>query len=142
MESCSAKAETVQQGLYLVYGNSLVLGRLVTVIAHCLRGKHTAEGTPHVDTGNFIVVINADKIRATGNNAESEQYLRHSGYLGGIAETTFRKMQAKFPGRVLEIALKGMLPKGPLEYAILRNLRRYSSVSHPHNAQQPKILSI
>ncbi len=101
MKTFSAKAETIQQDWYVVDGTNAVLGRLATTLAHHLRGKHKAEFTPHVDTGDFIVVVNADKIRVTGNKAEDKKYFRHSGYPGGISETTFGKMQDKFPGRAL-----------------------------------------
>ena len=142
MKTFSAKAETIQQDWYLVDGTNAVLGRLATTLAHHLRGKHKAEFTPHVDTGDFIVVVNADKIRVTGNKAEDKKYFRHSGYPGGISETTFGKMQDKFPGRALEIAVKGMLPKGPLGYAMLKKLKIYAGESHPHSAQQPKPLAV
>ena len=142
MKTFSAKAETTQQDWYVVDGTNAVLGRLATALAHHLRGKHKAEFTPHVDTGDFIVVVNAEKIRVTGNKAEDKKYFRHSGYPGGISETTFGKMQEKFPGRALEIAVKGMLPKGPLGYAMLKKLKIYSGESHPHSAQQPKPLSV
>ena len=142
MNTCSAKAETIQQDWYVVDGTNAVLGRLATTLAHHLRGKHKAEFTPHVDTGDFVVVVNADKIRVTGNKAEDKKYFRHSGYPGGISETTFGKMQDKFPGRALEIAVKGMLPKGPLGYAMIKKLKIYAGESHPHSAQQPKQLSV
>jgi len=95
-----------------------------------------------VDTGDFVVVVNASKIRVTGNKADQKKYFRHSGYPGGISETTFSKMQTKFPGRALEIAVKGMLPKGPLGYAMIKKLKIYGGDEHPHSAQQPKSISI
>ena len=142
MKTFSAKAETAQHDWYLVDGTNVVLGRLAAEIAHRLRGKHKPEFTPHVDTGDFIVVVNAEKIRVTGNKADDKKYFRHSGYPGGISETTFSKMQDKFPGRALEIAVKGMLPKGPLGYAMIKKLKIYAGNAHPHSAQQPKTLSI
>ena len=142
MKTFSARAETTDQGWYLVDATNVILGRLAASLAHRLRGKHKAEFTPHVDTGDFIVVVNADKIRVTGNKAEQKKYYRHSGYPGGISETTFGKMQDKFPGRALEIAVKGMLPKGPLGYAMIKKLKIYAGESHPHSAQQPKQLSV
>jgi large subunit ribosomal protein L13 len=142
MKTFSAKAETFQHDWYVVDGTNAVLGRLATSLAHHLRGKHKAEFTPHVDTGDFIVVVNAEKIRVTGNKIEDKRYFRHSGYPGGISETTFGKMQEKFPGRALEIAVKGMLPKGPLGYAMLKKLKIYAGESHPHSAQQPKPLAV
>jgi len=107
-----------------------------------LRGKHKPEFTPHVDTGDFIVVVNASQIRVTGDKAEGKRYFRHSGFPGGITETTFKNMQSRFPGRALEKAVKGMLPKGPLGYAMLKKLKVYAEGSHPHSAQQPKVLEI
>jgi len=142
MKTFSAKAETVQHDWYLVDGTNAVLGRLAAQIALRLRGKHKPEFTPHVDTGDFIVVVNAEKIRVTGNKAEDKKYYRHSGYPGGISETNFLKMQTKFPGRALEIAVKGMLPKGPLGYAMIKKLKIYAGDAHPHSAQQPKALSV
>jgi large subunit ribosomal protein L13 len=142
MKTFSAKAQDVVHDWYLVDGTNAILGRMASQIALRLRGKHKAEFTPHVDTGDFIVVVNADKIRVTGNKAEDKKYFRHSGYPGGISETTFEKMQHKFPGRALEIAVKGMLPKGPLGYAMIKKLKIYAGDTHPHSAQQPKNLAI
>ena len=123
-------------------GSGKVLGRLAAEIALRLRGKHKPEFTPHVDTGDFIVVVNASQIRVTGDKAEGKRYFRHSGFPGGITETTFKNMQSRFPGRALEKAVKGMLPKGPLGYAMLKKLKVYAEGSHPHSAQQPKVLEI
>ncbi|MDE3009441.1 MAG: 50S ribosomal protein L13 [Pseudomonadota bacterium] len=140
MKTFSAKAETVQHDWFVVDATDRVLGRLASQIALRLRGKHKAIYTPHVDTGDFIVVINVDKIRVTGNKAEDKMYYRHTGYPGGIYETNFRKLQARFPDRVLEKAVKGMLPKGPLGYAMIKKMKVYAGASHPHAAQQPKPL--
>jgi large subunit ribosomal protein L13 len=107
-----------------------------------LRGKHKAIYTPHVDTGDYIVVINASKLRVTGAKELDKKYYRHSGYPGGIYETNFRDMQAKHPGRALEKAVKGMLPKGPLGYAMIKKLKVYGGAEHPHTAQQPKPLEV
>jgi large subunit ribosomal protein L13 len=142
MKTFSAKGHEVVHDWYLVDGTDKVLGRLASEIALRLRGKHKPEFTPHVDTGDFIVVVNAEKIRVTGSKATDKKYYRHSGYPGGITETNFEKMQARFPGRALEIAVKGMLPKGPLGYAMIKKLKVYPGDSHPHSAQQPKTLSI
>jgi len=142
MKTFSAKPQEVTHEWYVVNATDLVLGRLATVIASRLRGKHKPEYTPHVDTGDFIVVTNVDKIRVTGNKAEDKKYYRHSGYPGGIYETTFKKMQQRFPGRALEKAVKGMLPKGPLGYAMLKKLKCYAGDTHPHSAQQPKLLEL
>jgi large subunit ribosomal protein L13 len=119
-----------------------VLGRLASQIALRLRGKHKAIFTPHVDTGDFIVVTNVEKIRVTGNKADDKLYHRHSGYPGGVTTQSFAQMQQKHPGRVLEKAVKGMLPKGPLGYAMIKKLKTYAGDSHPHTAQQPKKLDI
>jgi large subunit ribosomal protein L13 len=144
MKTFSAKAHEAEatREWHLVDGTNGILGRLAAQIALRLRGKHKPEFTPHVDMGDVIVVVNADKIRVTGNKAEDKKYFRHSGYPGGISETTFSRMQAKFPGRALEIAVKGMLPKGPLGYAMIKKLKIYSGGAHPHSAQQPKPLNI
>lgn len=140
MKTFSARAETVQHDWYVVDATDRILGRLASQIALRLRGKHKPIYTPHVDTGDFIVVINADKIRVTGNKAEDKMYYRHTGYPGGIYETNFRKLQARFPDRVLEKAVKGMLPKGPLGYAMIKKMKVYAGGAHPHAAQQPKPL--
>jgi large subunit ribosomal protein L13 len=142
MKTFSAKPHEVKRDWFVVDATDKVLGRLASEIAHRLRGKHKAEYTPHVDTGDFIVVVNVEKLRVTGNKALDKKYYRHSGYPGGIYETTFAKMQQRFPGRVLEKAVKGMLPKGPLGYAMLKKMKCYSGTAHPHTAQQPKTLEI
>jgi len=119
-----------------------VLGRVAAEIARRLRGKHKPEFTPHVDTGDYIVVVNADKLRVTGNKAKDKLYHRNSTYPGGIYTTSFEKLQAQHPERVLRLAVKGMLPKGPLGYAMLRKMKVYAGEQHPHGAQQPKTLQI
>src|SRR5690606_29056888 len=142
MKTFSAKPHEVKRDWFVVDGTDKVLGRLASEIARRLRGKHKAIYTPHVDTGDYIVVVNADKIRVTGGKEESKKYYRYTGYPGGIRETTFGKMQERFPTRALKLAVKGMLPKGPLGYAMLRKLKIYSGGTHPHSAQQPKTLEI
>jgi large subunit ribosomal protein L13 len=142
MRTFSAKPEEVKHAWYVVDATDKVLGRLAAEIARRLRGKHKAIYTPHVDTGDYIVVVNAEKLRVTGAKAEDKKYYRYTGYPGGIRETTFGKMHARFPNRALEMAVKGMLPKGPLGYAMLRKLKVYGGGSHPHTAQQPKSLEI
>ena len=142
MKTFSAKAHDVVHVWFVVDATDKVLGRLASAIASRLRGKHKPEFTPHVDTGDYIVVVNADKLRVTGAKATDKKYFRHSGYPGGIYETNFGKMQDKFPGRALEIAVKGMLPKGPLGYAMIKKLKVYAGDTHPHSAQQPKVLPI
>lgn len=142
MKTFSAKPHEVKRDWFVVDATDKVLGRLAAEIAHRLRGKHKAEYTPHVDTGDYIVVINAEKLRVTGNKAEGKIYYRHSTYPGGIYSTSFAKMQERFPGRVLEKAVKGMLPKGPLGYAMIKKLKVYAGAQHQHAAQQPKVLEI
>ena len=142
MKTYTAKAQDVQHDWYVIDAQNKVLGRLASQIALRLRGKHKPEYTPHVDTGDFIVVVNVAGLRVTGNKALDKKYFRHSGYPGGIYETNFAKMQAKFPERVLEKAVKGMLPKGPLGYAMLKKLKVYAAETHPHAAQQPKALEV
>ena len=142
MKTFSAKPGDVKHDWYVVDAQGKVLGRLAAQIAARLRGKHKPEFTPHVDTGDFIVVVNAAKLRVTGRKALDKKYFRHSGYPGGVYETNFAKMQARFPERVLQYAVKGMLPKGPLGYAMLKKLKVYSDGSHPHTAQQPRTLEI
>jgi large subunit ribosomal protein L13 len=142
MKTFSAKPLLVKRDWFVVDATDKVLGRLATEIARRLRGKHKPEYTPHVDTGDFIVVVNVDKLRVTGNKAEDKKYFRHSGFPGGIYETNFAKLQARFPTRPLEKAVKGMLPKGPLGYAMLKKLKCYAGEAHPHAAQQPKALQI
>jgi large subunit ribosomal protein L13 len=142
MKTYSAKPSDVKRDWYVVDASDKVLGRLAAGIAHRLRGKHKPEFTRHIDTGDFIVVLNVEKLRVTGNKAKDKVYNRHSGYPGGLYTTSFEKMQEKFPARVLEKAVKGMLPKGPLGYAMLKKLKAYVGTDHPHVAQQPKTLEI
>ncbi|HJV84840.1 MAG TPA: 50S ribosomal protein L13 [Noviherbaspirillum sp.] len=142
MKTFSAKPQEVQREWFVIDATDKVLGRVASEVARRLRGKHKPEFTPHVDTGDFIVVINAGKLRVTGNKAVDKTYYRHSTYPGGIYETSFQKMQQRFPGRALEKAVKGMLPKGPLGYAMIKKLKVYADGTHPHSAQQPKVLEI
>jgi large subunit ribosomal protein L13 len=142
MKTYSAKPADVTREWFVVDGTDKVLGRLAADIAARLRGKHKAIYTPHIDTGDFIVVTNVEKLRVTGAKAENKLYHRHSGYPGGITTTNFTRMQARFPGRALEKAVKGMLPKGPLGYAMIKKLKCYAGPSHPHSAQQPKALEL
>ncbi len=132
-----AKCGEVKNNWLLVDAKDKVLGRLASQIASTLRGKHKAEFTPHMDVGDYVVVINADKIIVTGSKADNKKYYRHTGYPGGIRETTFKKMQKDFPGRAVEKAVKGMLPKGPLGSAMFKKLKVYSGENHPHHAQAP-----
>ncbi|MCW5626480.1 MAG: 50S ribosomal protein L13 [Burkholderiales bacterium] len=142
MKTFSAKPHEVQHDWFVIDATDKVLGRVAVEVARRLRGKHKPIFTPHVDTGDFIVVVNVDRLRVTGNKATQKTYHRHSGYPGGITSTTFEKLHARFPGRVLETAVKGMLPKGPLGYAMLKKLKVYAGATHPHSAQQPKTLNV
>jgi len=142
MKTFSAKPADVKHEWFVIDATDKVLGRVASEAAARLRGKHKAIYTPHVDTGDFIVVINASKLRVTGAKELDKKYYRHTGYPGGIRETNFRDLQAKHPGRALEKAVKGMLPKGPLGYAMIKKLKVYGGAEHPHTAQQPKPLEI
>ena len=137
-----AKAEEVTRKCYLINAENKVLGRIATKAAVLLRGKHKATYTPHVDTGDYIVIINAADIVVTGNKSKDKKYFRHTTYPGGIRETNFEKMQERFPGRAFQKAVKGMLPKGPLGYAMIKKLKIYAGAEHPHSAQQPQTLEL
>ncbi|AQS51298.1 MAG TPA: 50S ribosomal protein L13 [Paenalcaligenes hominis] len=142
MKTFVAKPHEVRREWFVIDAKDKVLGRVASEVARRLRGKHKPEYTPHVDTGDYIVVINAADIRVTGNKLQDKKYYRHTGYVGGIKETNFETMQQRFPGRALEKAVKGMLPKGPLGYAMAKKLKVYAGEEHPHSAQQPKPLEI
>lgn len=142
MTTYSAKPHTVRRNWYVVDATDKTLGRLASIIATMLRGKHKPEFTPHVDTGDYIIVINAEKVAVTGKKATDKVYYHHSGFPGGIKSATFEELRAKAPERIIEIAVKGMLPKGPLGRAMFRKLKVYAGTSHPHTAQQPQTLDI
>ena len=142
MKTLSAKTAEVQHDWYVVDASGKTLGRLATEIARRLRGKHKTSYTPHVDTGDYIVVINAEEITVTGKKAQDKKYYRHTGFPGGIRETNFEKLIAHKPETVLEKAVKGMLPKGPLGYAMIKKMKVYAGSEHPHTAQQPQVLDI
>lgn len=142
MKTYSATPETVKRDWYVIDATGKTLGRMSAEIAHRLRGKHKPEFTPHVDTGDYIVVINAEKVAVTGNKAKDKLYHRHTGYIGGIKSISFEKLIDKAPERVIETAVKGMLPKGPLGRAMFKKLKVYAGESHPHSAQQPQELNI
>jgi len=142
MKTFSAKPETVKRDWFVVDANGKTLGRLATEIARRLRGKHKAEYTPHVDTGDYIVVVNAEKVRVTGNKASDKMYYNHSGYIGGLKAISFEKLIDKKPELVIERAVKGMLPKNPLGRAMFRKLKVYAGSEHKHTAQQPQVLDI
>ncbi|AJA45511.1 50S ribosomal protein L13 [Frischella perrara] len=142
MSTFSAKPETVKRDWYVVDAAGKTLGRLATEIASRLRGKHKAEYTPHVDTGDYIIVINAEKVAVTGKKRTDKMYYRHTGYIGGIKDASFKEMIERHPEQVIEIAVKGMLPKGPLGRAMYRKLKVYAGNEHNHAAQQPQVLDI
>ncbi len=142
MKSFIAKKETVQQDWYVIDAENKVLGRLAVEIASRLRGKHKPVYTPHVDTGDFIVVVNAEKIRLTGNKLENKKYYRYTGYPGGLREQTAGEMLEKKPTQLLEFAVKGMLPKNSLGRTMFKKLKVYTGASHPHEAQKPQTLEL
>ena len=142
MKTYSAKPDSVIQDWFVVDADGKTLGRLAAEIAQRLRGKHKPEYTPHVDTGDYIVVLNADKVRVSGNKSKQKMYYSHSGYPGGLKSISFEKLRDKAPERVIETAVKGMLPKNPLGRAMFRKLKVYAGSEHPHTAQQPQVLDI
>lgn len=142
MKTYSAKAESVERDWYIVDAADKTLGRLATEIASRLRGKHKPEYTPHVDTGDYIVIVNAEKVTVTGNKATKKIYYSHTGYPGGIKDITFEKLMEKAPERALQSAVKGMLPRGPLGREMFRKLKIYVGSEHPHAAQQPQTLEL
>ena len=142
MKTFSAKPAEVQRDWYVVDATDRVLGRLSSEIARRLRGKHKPEYTPHVDTGDYIIVINAAKVRVTGKKKTDKVYYRHSGYIGGIKSITLDKLLKTAPERAIEHAVKGMLPKNPLGRAMYRKLKVFAGPEHPHVAQQPRPLVI
>ena len=137
MKTYMAKPATIDKKWYHIDATDRILGRLASELAMRLRGKHKPDFTPHQDTGDYIIVTNAEKIAVTGNKREGKIYYRHSGYTGSLKKTTFAQMQAKSPEKVLMIAVKGMLPKGPLGRQMLRKLKVYAGNEHNHAAQQP-----
>ncbi len=142
MKTYSAKSETVKRDWYVVDASNKVLGRLASEVARRLRGKHKPEFTPHVDTGDYIVVINAGKVAVTGNKEDKKQYHSYSGYQGGLKTVSLKDMRKRHPERIIETAVRGMLPKGPLGRSLIRKLKVYAGDRHEHAAQQPKVLEI
>jgi large subunit ribosomal protein L13 len=136
------REQDVQRSWWVIDAENKTLGRLETEVARRLRGKHKPEYTPHVDTGDFIIVINAAKVHVTGNKEQDKVYWRHSGYPGGIRGTTVADMRATHPERIIEKAVKGMLPRNPLGRAMYRKLKVYAGAEHPHAAQQPAVLEL
>lgn len=142
MKTFSAKPQTAENNWLLVDAEGLTLGRMAAEIATRLRGKHKPEYTPHVDTGDYVVVVNAEKVHVTGKKAKDKMYYAHSGFPGGLKEATFEEMMAKAPERVIRLAVKGMLPRTPLGRAMFRKLKVYPGAEHPHSAQQPQTVKL
>ena len=142
MKTFSAKASEVSRDWFVVDASDKTLGRLASEIAHRLRGKHKAEYTPHVDTGDYIVVVNAEKVRVSGAKTTDKMYHHHTGYPGGLKSISFEKLIDKAPERVIQGAVKGMLPRNPLGRAMFKKLKVYAGSEHPHSAQQPQALNI
>ncbi|MGI9270104.1 MAG: 50S ribosomal protein L13 [Porticoccus sp.] len=142
MKTYNATAETAQHHWYVVDAADKTLGRISTVIASYLRGKHKPEFTPNVDTGDYIVVINAEKVQVTGNKTKDKIYHSHTGYPGGLKSISFEKLIEKAPERTIQNAVKGMLPKGPLGRAMFKKLKVYAGQNHPHSAQTPQTIDI
>ena len=141
MKTFVASASAIERKWYVVDAQGYTLGRLSSEIAKVLRGKNKAIFTPHLDTGDYVIVVNADKIHVTGKKLDQKIYYKHSGYVGGMRETTLREMLAKKPEKVVELAVKGMLPKGPLGRSMLTKLHVYAGPEHPHAAQKPEVLT-
>lgn len=142
MKTFSAKADSVKRDWFVVDADGKTLGRLAAEIAHRLRGKHKAEYTPHVDTGDYIVVVNAEKVAVTGSKAKAKMYHHHTGYIGNMKSISFEKLIDKAPERVIQTAVRGMLPRNPLGRTMLKKLKIYAGSEHPHAAQQPQPLEI
>jgi len=137
-----AKPHEVEREWLIVDATDLVLGRLATQVAQILKGKNKPQYTPHVDTGDFVIVINAEKVRLTGNKAQTKMYYSHSGFIGGLKEVSYQRMLAKHPERIIEKAVKGMLPKNTLGRAMNRKLKVYAGPNHPHAAQKPREITL
>jgi len=142
MKTLSAKPHEVKRDWYVIDAQGKALGRLACEIARRLRGKHKAEYTPHVDTGDYIIVVNVDKVRVTGNKEQDKIYYHHTGYVGNMKSVSLGKLRKTFPDRILSIAVKGMLPKNALGRAMFKKLKIYAGPDHQHQAQQPKLLEL
>ena len=142
MKTISAKKETAQNDWYVIDAEGKTLGRMAAEIAHRLRGKHKAEYTPHVDTGDYIVVVNAEKVHVTGNKANDKMYHHHTQFPGGLKSFNFNQMIERSPEEVIKLAVKGMMPRTPLGRAMLRKLKVYAGAAHPHGAQNPTQLNL
>jgi len=141
MKTYMASPEKIERKWYVVDADGCTLGRLSSEIAKILRGKHKPEFTPHIDTGDYVVVVNADKVKVTGKKMEQKIYYNHSGWVGGMRETTLADMMAKKPEKVVELAVKGMLPKGPLGRSMYKKLHVYAGPEHKQQAQKPEVLT-
>ena len=141
MKTFMASPATIERKWYVVDATDMTLGRLASEVAKVLRGKNKPIFTPHMDTGDYVIIVNAAKVKVTGKKLDQKIYYRHSGYVGGIKETTLREMMAKKPERVIELAVKGMLPKGPLGRQMYRKLHVYAGPEHEHAAQKPEVLT-
>ncbi len=142
MKTYHAKPGEVEREWLVIDATDQVLGRLATQIAQILKGKNKPQYTPHVDTGDFVIVVNAEKVRLTGNKAEKKMYYSHSGYIGGLKEVSYERMLAKHPERIIQKAVKGMLPKNTLGRAMNRKLKVYAGPDHPHAAQKPREITL
>lgn len=142
MKTYSAKPESVKRDWLIIDAENQTLGRLATEVAHRLRGKHKPEFTPHVDAGDYVVVINADKVQVTGKKAKDKMYYRHTGYPGGLKSMSFEKLQNYKPESIIELAVKGMLPKNSLGSAMYKKMKVYAGDTHPHAAQQPQEIKL
>ena len=141
MKTYMANPDKIERKWYVVDGEGQTLGRLAAEVAKVLRGKNKPEFTPHIDTGDNVIVINAEKIKVTGKKLDQKVYYHHSDYVGGMKETTLREMMAKKPEQVIELAVKGMLPKGPLGRTMIKKLHVYAGAEHAHQAQKPEVLT-
>ena len=141
MKTYMANPDKIERKWYVIDASGLVLGRLASETAKILRGKNKPEFTPHADTGDYVVIVNAEQIKVTGKKLDQKIYYHHSGYVGGMRETTLKDMLAKHPERVVELAVQGMLPKGPLGREMLKKLHVYTGPEHPHSAQKPEALT-
>ena len=141
MKTYMANPDKIERKWYVVYAEGQTLGRLAAEVAKVLRGKNKPEFTPHIDTGDNVIVINAEKIKVTGKKLDQKVYYHHSDYVGGMKETTLREMMAKKPEQVIELAVKGMLPKGPLGRTMIKKLHVYAGAEHAHQAQKPEVLT-
>lgn len=142
MKTYSVKAGEIERQWWIVDARGKILGRVATEVARLLRGKHKPIYTPHLDTGDYVVVVNADKVELSGRKADQKEYFRHSGYMGGEKFIPFRRMMEKNPERVIELAVKGMLPKNALGRNMRSKLRVYAGTEHPHDAQNPQVLNL